>query len=96
MDIQHIDNGEQGAFYIEIDNTKVAEMVYTYSDKNTIIIKHTEVSDRLKGQGVGYKLIDASVEYMRANNLKVIPMCSFAAVVFKKKSEQYADLLASN
>jgi len=93
MVIQHFDSGKKGSFYIEIDNIKVAEMTYTHAKPNKIIIDHTEVSDTLKGQGVGYKLIDASVEYMRSNNLKVIPLCPFANAVFKKKAQQYSDVL---
>lgn len=94
MVIKQFDNGVKGAFYIEIDNNKVAEMTYSHAEPNKIIIDHTEVSDTLKGQGVGYKLIDAAVEYMRANNLKVIPLCPFANVVFKKKSKEFFDVLA--
>lgn len=94
MEIKQFDNGKKGSFYIEIDNIKEAEMTYTHAGPDKIIIDHTEVSDVLKGQGVGYKLIDASVEYMRANNLKVIPLCPFANAVFKKKSQEFSDVLA--
>ncbi|MFG6685859.1 GNAT family N-acetyltransferase [Mariniflexile sp. HNIBRBA6329] len=93
MEIKQIDNGKKGAFYVEIDDVKVAEMTYSHAAPNNIIIDHTEVSDTLKGQGVGYKLVDAAVAYLRANNLKVIPLCPFANAVFKKKHEQYADVL---
>lgn len=94
MEVKHTDNGKKGSFYIEIENIKVAEMTYTHAEPNKIIIDHTEVSDTLKGQGVGYKLIDASVAYMRANSLKVIPLCPFANAVFRKKAQEYADILA--
>ena len=75
MEIKQMDNEKNGAFYIEIDGMKVAEMTYSHAKPNKIIIDHTEVSETLKGQGVGYKLIDAAVEYLRLNNLKVIPLC---------------------
>ena len=94
MDIEHFDNGKKGSFYIEKDSIKVAEMTYTHAEPDKIIIDHTEVSDTLKGQGVGYKLIEASVDYMRANNLKVIPLCPFAKAVFKKKAQDYEDVLS--
>lgn len=94
MEVKQFDNGKKGSFYIEIDNNKVAEMTYSHAEPNKIIIDHTEVSDTLKGQGVGYKLVDAAVEYMRANNLKVIPLCPFANAVFKKKSQEFFDVLA--
>ena len=94
MEIKHIENEKKGAFYIEIDNVKVAEMTYSHAKPNKIIIDHTEVCETLKGQGVGYKLVDAAVEYLRANNLKVIPLCPFANAVFMKKNDQYKDVLS--
>jgi len=93
MEIQQRDNGSKGAFFVEIDGEQLAEMTYTYAGPNKIIIDHTEVSDKLKGQGVGYKLVEASVEFMRANNLKAMPLCPFANAVFKKKADTYADVL---
>lgn len=93
MEIQHNDNGQNGIFYIELKGEKVAELTYIYDKSDTIIIDHTEVSDTLKGQGIGYKLIEASVKYIRANNLKVNPICSFAKAVFQKKKEEYSDVL---
>lgn len=94
MEIKHFFNGKKGSFYIETDNIKVAELIYTHIEEGKISIDHTEISDTLKGQGIGYKLIDALVEYLRTNNLNAIPLCSFANAVFKKKSSLYADVLA--
>lgn len=94
MEIKQEDNGKKGKFYIEIDGQQEAEMTYTYAGPNKIIIDHTEVSEKLKGQSIGYKLVDAAVEFMRDNNLKAIPLCPFAAAVFKKKADDYNDVLA--
>ena len=57
-----------------------------------MIIEHTEVSDELKGQNVGYQLVHTAVEYARTHNIKIVPLCPFANAVFKKKPE-YADVL---
>lgn len=92
MNIQQEDNTKKGVFYIEQDGSRIAQMTYTYAGPNKIIIDHTEVDESLKGQGVGYKLVDAAVGFMRENDLKVIPLCPFAASVFKKKTE-YSDRL---
>lgn len=93
MEVKHKDDGKKGAFYVEINEVQEALMTYAHAGLHKIIIDHTEVSDTLKGQGVGYKLVAASVEYLRINHLKVIPLCPFAAAVFKKKHEAYADVL---
>ena len=93
MNIKQEDNGEKGKFFVELDGKQEAEMTYTYAGSDKIIIDHTEVSQKLKGQGVGYKLVEAAVDFMRDKGLKVIPLCPFAAAVFKKKHE-YSDRLA--
>ena len=67
-------------------------MTYTFAGDEKIIIDHTEVDESLKGKGVGYKLVDSSVVFARENNLKILPLCPFAAAVFKKKLE-YSDVL---
>ena len=93
MEIQQTDNGTKGAFYINKDDVRIAEVTYTHAGSDKIIIDHTEVDASLKGQGVGYQLIEAVVVYLRANQLKVIPLCPFANAVFKKKQPTYADVL---
>ncbi|WP_138433458.1 GNAT family N-acetyltransferase [Winogradskyella algicola] len=92
MTIQHKDNGKKGEFYLEINTNKMASMTYSYAGDDKIIIDHTEVDPSLKGQGVGYKLVEASVNYAREQGLKIMPLCPFANAVFKKKTE-YIDVL---
>lgn len=93
MEIKHTDNGTKGSFYIDIEDVRKAEMTYSHEGTGKIIIDHTEVDDSLKGEGVGYKLVDAAVNYSRENKLKVIATCPFVTAVFKKKSDTYADVL---
>ncbi|MBC3759052.1 N-acetyltransferase [Hyunsoonleella sp. SJ7] len=92
MEIKHEVLGKKGRFYVEIDGEQKAEMTYTYAGDNKIIIDHTEVNPSLKGQGVGYKLVETAVDYAREKNIKVLPLCPFANAVFKKRKE-YSDVL---
>ena len=71
MNIKQEDNGKKGKFFVELDGKQEAEMTYTYAGSDKIIIDHTEVSEKLKGQGVGYKLVEAAVDFMRDKGLKV-------------------------
>ncbi|WP_282042791.1 GNAT family N-acetyltransferase [Winogradskyella flava] len=87
MEIQQTDSDKKGEFYYEVDGKKLGLMTYSHAGSDKIIIDHTEVDASLKGQGIGYKLVEASVTYARANNLKIMPLCPFANAVFKKKSE---------
>ena len=93
MEIKQKDNGKNGKFFIEIENKQEAEMTYEYLDKNTINIDHTEVKEALKGQGVGYKLIEEAVNFMRKNNLKATATCSYAKGIFDKKKDEYQDVI---
>jgi uncharacterized protein len=58
-----------------------------------VIIDHTQVDDALRGKGAGKKLVEAAVEWARAENQKMIPLCPFARSVFDKTPD-YADVLA--
>ena len=80
-------------FYVNKNEEILAEMVYTMAAPDKMIIEHTEVNDELKGQNVGFQLVKTAVEFARANNIKIIPLCPFANSVFKRKPE-FADVLA--
>lgn len=94
MLIQHKQVGTKGMFYVKNEEGAIiAEMVYTMPSSDKMIIEHTEVSDELRGQNVGYELVHTGVEYARKHHIKIIPLCPFANSVFKKKPE-FADVLA--
>ena len=92
MEIQNKKVGNKGIFYIEQDKKIVAEMVYTMPAADKMIIEHTEVSEKLQGQNVGFQLVKNAVEFARANKIKIIPLCTFTNSVFKKRPE-FADVL---
>lgn len=87
MNIQIEQTESKGAFYIEENNVRLAEMTFSKAGADTIIIDHTEVSDALRGTGAGKKLVTEAVEYARKNNLKIIPLCPFAKTVFERTPE---------
>lgn len=87
MEILHKEINGKGLFYVEIAGEKLAEMVYTKPSADKLIIEHTEVDERLKGKNVGNQLLNATVEFARTNNIKIIPLCPFAHAMFKKKPE---------
>jgi predicted GNAT family acetyltransferase len=92
MEIQNKKVGTKGIFYIEKDKKIVAEMVYTMPSADKMIIEHTEVSEALKGQNIGLRLVKNAADYARKNNLKIIPLCPFTLAMFKKQPEEYADV----
>jgi uncharacterized protein len=86
-----LNDQKRGAFVIEEGSEQVAEMAIAIIDNN-LIVYHTEVSDKLKGQGVASKLLSDMVEYARKNNLKVVPLCPYVLAQFKRHPEQYTDI----
>ena len=93
MLIQHEQQGHKGSFYVEENSKRLAEMIYSMSGVELMIIEHTEVSDELRGKNVGYQLVHAAVEYARTNQLKILPLCPFAKSVFDKKREEFGDVM---
>jgi len=91
MEIKHVEEDKKGEFYYEVEGNKLGLMTYTYAGPDKIIIDHTEVDESLKGQGVGYELVEASVNFARENNLKIMPLCPFANAVFRKRND-YSDV----
>jgi predicted GNAT family acetyltransferase len=87
MKIQHRCDGDQGEFFLEDHGKRLAEMTYSVSGPSTITIHRTGVSDALKGQGVGKKLVRTGVEYARKHRLKIVPLCPFVEAEFEKNVE---------
>ena len=86
-----LSNVGRGAFFMEENGNRVAEMVISIAGSN-LTVYHTEVSEKLKGQGISTQLLTTMVEYARKNNLKVIPLCPYVSAQFKRHPEQYADV----
>ena len=87
MTVLHKNLGSRGMFYVEYEDEIAAEMIYSMPAEKTMMIEHTEVDEVLRGKNIGYELVQAAVEYARNHSLKVIPTCTFAQKVFKKKPE---------
>lgn len=94
MEIQQINDIKKGYFEATEDGKEAGKMSYTWAGDSKFIIDHTEVSDEFGGKGVGKKLLMATVDYARNNNLKIIPLCPFAKSVFDK-TEEIRDVLFS-
>lgn len=80
-------------FYIGDDEDHIKALIsYVYNDDSTIILDHTFVSQELRGQNIGNKLVKKVIDFARENNKKIIPQCSFAKNEFIVHKE-YDDVL---
>ena len=91
-EIQHQRSGHRGAFVLDRGGKRLAEMTYSVAGTR-VIIDHTHVDDSLRGKGVGGKLVRAAVDWARAENARLMPLCPYAKSVFDK-TPAYADVLA--
>lgn len=92
MTILQEEANNKGAFYIEENNVRVAEMTYVWAGADKIIIDHTEVGESLKGKGAGKLMVAEAVAFARGKGIKILPLCPFAKSVFDKTAE-YNDVL---
>ena len=93
MEIKH-DEGKKGTFYIDEEGgERLAELQYFHSGASELNIYHTEVDDKLAGQGVGKRLVTEAVEYARDHGLRVVATCPFARKVIDRTPE-LQDVLA--
>ncbi len=87
MNIHHEESETKGAFYIEVNQERVAEITYSKAGTSKIIIDHTGVSDEHRNEGLGKKLVFHVAEFAKQNNLIILPLCPFAKSVFKRYPE---------
>lgn len=85
MEIQHQATGQRGSFFIDQEGVRLAEMVYVMAGPRRMIIEHTEVDESQKGKGVGVRMLESLVDFVRREEIKVIPLCPFAKATFKKR-----------
>lgn len=90
--VTHAASEHHGAFALDVDGKRLAQMTYKIAADQAIVINHTEVDDALRGSGAGKKLLAALVEWARAEKRGVVPICPFAKAMFEKTPE-FQDVL---
>lgn len=61
-------------------------------DGKTVFIPHVEAPPSLRGTGAAGRLMAGIMDLARAGGLKVVPICSYAALWMRRHPE-YGDLL---
>lgn len=79
-----------GRFSKQLDGHE-AELVYRRQGTR-LIIDHTGVPQAIGGRGVAGELVKAVLDYARADGLRVVPACSYAAD-FVRRHPEYVDLV---
>jgi predicted GNAT family acetyltransferase len=82
--IKHKEHGHRGAFFVDQDGKRIAEMTFSRANATLVIIDHTVVDDELAWQGMGRKLLDAVVLWARETHTKLMATCPFAGAQFAR------------
>lgn len=87
MEIQIKEQESKGFAIAHDDWQRAGVMSYSIAGPELIIIDHTEVEPAYTGKNVGQQLLYKIVEMAREKNMKIIPLCPFAASMFRKKED---------
>ncbi|MEJ1237104.1 GNAT family N-acetyltransferase [Chryseolinea sp. T2] len=90
-----LNDQKRGAFVIEENGERFAEMVIAIIGER-LVVYHTEVSEKLRGEGIAAKLLEQMIGYARSNHLKVVPLCQYVHAQFKRHPELYNDIWDQN
>lgn len=80
-----VNNESSRQFELVVNGIK-AKIEYD-RQKERMFLLHTEVPAALEGQGVGAALVEKTLHYLEANNLKLVPLCPFVAAYVKRHPE---------
>jgi len=84
IEIRHEESGDRGAFFVQADAGRLAELTYSRLSPGVAVLEHTEVSDALRGSGVGRMLVEAAVDWARRTTTRLEPRCSYAKSLFDR------------
>ncbi|MFJ7698207.1 GNAT family N-acetyltransferase [Lysinibacillus fusiformis] len=82
--------GNKFAFLNEQAGERLAEITWQQNGQ-VMVMDHTYVSDKLRGQGVAKQLLDQAAQYAREHGYKMEAVCSYVVAAFAK-SAAYNDV----
>ena len=87
MEFQFVElGGDAFAFRNEQDGEMLAEITWTLLG-DVMVMDHTFVSTKLRGQGIAKVLLDRAAQYAREQELKMEPVCSYVVTAFERYKE---------
>jgi hypothetical protein len=89
--VDTIDNAASSR-YERVEEGHVAYADYR-KDNDTLYIKYVFSPPELRGNGAAGRLMEGITGFARAENLKIIPICGYAASWLRKHKEHH-DLMA--
>ena len=82
--IRHQENKPKGKFELHLDEEFVGELTYSWAGDDFFIIDHTLVIEKYRGKDYAKQLVMAAVDFAREKNVKILPLCWYAKLVFDR------------
>jgi len=74
MNVQH--DTQSHRFLVRLPEGQ-GELVYEQVGPKVLDLQHTHVDGSLRGRGVAEALVEAAMQYIRANGCKFVPTCPY-------------------
>ena len=87
-EISVVENPAQSRFEAQWDGHLAVADYRVEGDR--MVFTHTEVPPAFRGRGIAEKLVLAGFHAARERKLKIVPLCSYVAVLLQRHSE-FAD-----
>ena len=71
-------------FVLHIDGERMGSLDYALPEAGVMRIDYVEVAPELRGSGLGRELVQAAVEWARADHLMIVPICGYARAVIAR------------
>jgi predicted GNAT family acetyltransferase len=84
------DNAAESRYELEVDGQIV--FAHYRRREGTLVIPYVEAPPALRGTGAAGRLMQGVAEIARAEGLKIVPLCSYAAAWMRRHPE-HRDLL---
>lgn len=90
-DVQVIHNAAQNRYELHKSGQLAAFAEYRPAG-NALMLSHTETRSEFEGQGLGSRLVQETLDTLRAEGRQVVPMCPFVANYIREHRE-YVDMV---
>ena len=81
-------NGVKGEVQLFSNNIKTGKMDIAMTN-GQLTVYHTEVLPEFEGRGFAKLLLDQLVSYATEHDLKIIPLCPYVNLQFRRHPEEY-------
>ena len=71
-------------FVLHVDGERLGSLDFDRPEAGVLRIDYVEVAPELRGTGLGRQLVEAAVDWARAENMRIVPICGYARAVIAR------------